>query len=300
MSKQKRRWISLDRWGLPEVVMLGHYDHARAEEVLAPHAHVGGLEICYLERGRQRYVVRGQDYWLSGGDVFVTFPGELHSSGESPQEKGTLYWLILQLPPPGGDFLGCQSTSADTLIAALRNLPRRKFAGKPEFKKQLDQIFAWSERTDPAQAAMTRLRLQAILIQFLLGVCECAQRPEPTQWSAPIQRAEAYLRGRLGEPTRLREAAAVADLSLPRFKARFKNEVGIPPAEYLQRCRIERAEHRLINSTRSVTEIAFELGFCSSQYFATVFRRYTRCRPSEYRAMRGQGRAVAARDSRPL
>ena len=86
----------------------------------------------------------------------------------------------------------------------------------------------------------------------------------------------------------LREAALVAGLSLPRFKARFKNEVGIPPAEYLQRYRIERAEHGLANSTRSVTEIAFELGFCSSQYFATVFRRYTRLSPTQYRAARGE------------
>tara|TARA_B110000483_G_scaffold40740_1_gene50510 strand:- start:560 stop:1453 length:894 start_codon:yes stop_codon:yes gene_type:complete len=288
MSKPKRTCISLEQLGLPEVVMLGRYDHAQAEEILEPHAHVGSMEICYLERGRQRYVVNGQDYWLGGGDVFVTFPGEMHGSGESPQEKGTLFWLILQLPKLGRSFLGCQSPSANALVAALRNLPRRKFGGQVEFKKQLDQIFEWHDDLDRADVAMTRLRMQTTLIQFLLGVCEGAERDEHTQWSVPIRRAEAYLRQRLGEPTMLREAALVAGLSLPRFKARFKNEVGIPPAEYLQRCRIERTEHGLANSTRSVTEIAFELGFCSSQYFATVFRRYTRLSPTQYRAARGE------------
>jgi AraC-like DNA-binding protein len=287
MSKPKRRWISLDSLGLPEVVMLGHYDNARAEEVLEPHAHAGCMEICYLERGRQRYVVDGRDYWLGGGDVFVTFPGEMHSSGESPQEKGTLYWLILQLPQRGGRFLGGASSASKALVSALRDLPRRKFGGQVEFKKQLDQVFTWHAAVGPpAAVAMTRLRIQTTLVQFLLGVVECAQRDAPTPWSAPIRRAESYLRQRLGEPTLLRHAAAAAGLSLPRFKARFRDEVGIPPAEYLQRCRIERAEELLSNSTRSVTEIAFELGFCSSQYFSTVFRRYTRQTPSAYRAAR--------------
>jgi AraC-like DNA-binding protein len=73
----------------------------------------------------------------------------------------------------------------------------------------------------------------------------------------------------------------VARLSESRFKSRFKAEIGVPPAEYWLRQKIERATEML--KTRRVTEVAHELGFSSSQYFATAFKRYTLMNPSRYR-----------------
>jgi AraC-like DNA-binding protein len=55
------------------------------------------------------------------------------------------------------------------------------------------------------------------------------------------------------------------NLSQPRFNARFKAEVSIPPA----------AQQLLGVHGSTVTQVAMELNFCSSQHFATVFRRYT-------------------------
>ena len=74
--------------------------------------------------------------------------------------------------------------------------------------------------------------------------------------------------------------AQVARLSESRCKARFKREIGVPPAEYWLRKKIEQAIVLLKN--RSVTEVAYELGFSSSQYFATVFKRYKLVSPSQH------------------
>ena len=50
---------------------------------------------------------------------------------------------------------------------------------------------------------------------------------------------------------------------------------------YIQR--IEEAKRRLLLPGASATQIALELGFVSSQYFATVFRRVTGMTPTAYR-----------------
>ena len=102
-----------------------------------------------------------------------------------------------------------------------------------------------------------------------------------------MSRVLRHIEGHLEEPLALPGLAERAGLSLPRFKSRFKQEVGIPPADYVLRCKIEAAKQRLAGSTVSVTDVAFELGFSSSQYFATVFRRYTRQTPGQYRAAIG-------------
>jgi len=93
-----------------------------------------------------------------------------------------------------------------------------------------------------------------------------------------MQRLLQYIDDHLGDPVRVPVLAQVARLSESRCKARFKREIGVPPAEYWLRKKIDRAI--VLLKKRSVTEVAFELGFSSSQYFATVFKRYTLVNPS--------------------
>ena len=72
-------------------------------------------------------------------------------------------------------------------------------------------------------------------------------------------------------------------LSTTGFIKRFKHETGLTPADFYQRIKIEEAIRRLTGATASITEIAFNLGFTTSQYFASVFRKYTGTTPREYR-----------------
>jgi AraC-like DNA-binding protein len=96
-----------------------------------------------------------------------------------------------------------------------------------------------------------------------------------------MQRVLRHIDDHLHEPVRVARLAQVARLSESRCKARFKREIGVPPAEYWLRKKIERA--MVLLKRRSVTDVAFELGFSSSQYFATVFKRYTLANPSQFR-----------------
>ena len=55
------------------------------------------------------------------------------------------------------------------------------------------------------------------------------------------------------------------------------------PGVYILREKIDAARHRLGNPKKNITTIAFELGFPSSQYFATVFKQFTGRSPSYFR-----------------
>ena len=82
---------SSERCGL---IQLGRYNYTSAKSGLREHKHRHAIEICFLVKGRQTYRVGGNFYSLSGGDVFVTFPNEGHSTGGMPEEKGILYWMV--------------------------------------------------------------------------------------------------------------------------------------------------------------------------------------------------------------
>jgi AraC-like DNA-binding protein len=81
------------------------------------------------------------------------------------------------------------------------------------------------------------------------------------------------------------ELAAIARLSPARFHVHFKQVTGSSPRDYWLRLRVERAAQRLQRAPElTVTQVAHELGFSSSQYFATVFRRYLGTSPLTYRS----------------
>jgi AraC-like DNA-binding protein len=72
-------------------------------------------------------------------------------------------------------------------------------------------------------------------------------------------------------------------LSRSEFFRKFKDETGAGPNQYLLWQRLEAAKDLLANKDPSITEVAHRLGFSSSQYFATVFRRHTGLPPNVFR-----------------
>ena len=62
-----------------------------------------------------------------------------------------------------------------------------------------------------------------------------------------------------------------------------KQLTGYPPTQYLNRIRFKRACELLRNSDMSITDIAFECGYNTSQYFTETFKKNARITPSEYR-----------------
>lgn len=75
-------------------------------------------------------------------------------------------------------------------------------------------------------------------------------------------------------------------LSTSRFKAKFKEQMGVTPLYYINSLKINRAKEMLKNSDLSVIDIAFALGFASSNYFSAVFKKFTGYSPVAYRKMK--------------
>ncbi|MFN2243397.1 MAG: helix-turn-helix transcriptional regulator, partial [Anaerolineae bacterium] len=63
----------------------------------------------------------------------------------------------------------------------------------------------------------------------------------------------------------------------------FRKELGVTPIAYLNRYRVHQAKQLLSDTSKSITEIALEVGFSDSGYFSRVFRREVGLSPEAYR-----------------
>lgn len=87
----------------------------------------------------------------------------------------------------------------------------------------------------------------------------------------------------------LKRICEAAGLSLHHFVRVFRKEMGVTPIQYLNHYRVEQAKNLLVESDKSMDQIARQIGASSQNYFSYLFRRIAGKTPREYR-LRAQRR----------
>ena len=101
-------------------------------------------------------------------------------------------------------------------------------------------------------------------------------------WIERLERALALLAGRLDAPPALEELAAAAGVSPFHFHRIWRAMTGEPVGQTVARLRIAASQQRLLAGAGTVTEVAMEGGFGTSQSFARAFRKVAGVSPSQF------------------
>jgi AraC-like DNA-binding protein/mannose-6-phosphate isomerase-like protein (cupin superfamily) len=280
MDTPVRKVFDLRTDGLPEVPSLGWCNYSYARPDVPAHRHFGTFEVHFVERGRLVFEVEGQGFNLLGGDLFVTHPGECHSSNGLRVEPCTLYWLLVRLPKRGRPLLHLPAEESVLLVSQLQSLPLRQFHGSAQIKVLFKQLLDLHSRTE---TTFRCTRMRQLVVQLLLEVIDCSVRHEAADSATIIQEIALMIRSCPAEEFSLKDLARKAGLSLSWFMAKFKQETGLSPRQLILLAKIDAACQHLRNGKESISKIGGDLGFSTSQYFAVVFRRITGMSPGQYR-----------------
>ena len=99
-----------------------------------------------------------------------------------------------------------------------------------------------------------------------------------------IRRALTFLQAHFSEPVTLARVAAATGLSRFHFCRLFHRDTGRRLHAYVHELRIARAKALLGSDQRSVTQVAYTVGFKDVSHFDKAFRRVVGRSPTEYRA----------------
>lgn len=98
-----------------------------------------------------------------------------------------------------------------------------------------------------------------------------------------IENAKRYIEANCRSQIGYRDVAREVFISPSYFLSLFKKETGTTYVDYLTSVRIEKAKRLLVETDKTITEIAFDLGFNNANYFSNIFRKATGISATEYR-----------------
>lgn len=265
--------------GFGHVVLVGWQFSEEAEYAIHPHLHPDIFELHLVVRGQLSYQIEDHYHTMCGGDLLLIQPDTVHGTLEEPLGRCERYWLQIRLPQKGGSLLQLPDQASGEIVRQLRHAPSRPIRGEalvPLFERIRS---AYGDEEDLLRA----VNLRNLILRLILDFLALASPSAKSGGSMGIQKAIQCIE-QSQAPVSLAELAKVAGMSESSFKLLFKKETGLPPVDYSTRHRIETARGLLHTTQMSITEVAHELGFSSSQHFATVFRRYTGLTPNEFRS----------------
>ncbi|MEU8341108.1 Transcriptional regulator GlxA family, contains an amidase domain and an AraC-type DNA-binding HTH domain [Actinomadura meyerae] len=107
-------------------------------------------------------------------------------------------------------------------------------------------------------------------------------------WSAqpatdPIRAAVSSVQADPGARHTIADLAERSGLSVRHLQRRFTAEMGVPPAAYVERVRIEAAQRALVEGDEPVEALARRLGFGTGETLRRAFHRHAGVAPSDYR-----------------
>lgn len=264
--------------GLPELPEVGKLQVKNAAWPMPMESHPDAVEFLLLRSGCKQIQVEDRLYEMQGGDLLVVFPGERHGAEDFVQNRTSLAYLLMAVPTEVPRFCMLEEEERSALWEQLKLLKGRMLKVSPSVCRTMDRLFDHVN----TGLSLERARIRTELMRFLFQILEEAGE-EDKSLPADIAAVIRYIREAREEMPDIAKMAALVNLSESRFKQKFKQATGIPPAEFTVREKIRESQTLLKDPARTVTSIAMELGFSSSQHFSVLFRKYTGLSPIQYR-----------------
>lgn len=135
----------------------------------------------------------------------------------------------------------------------------------------------------PSEAEMS-LELYK-LMTALVSPAQIAHKNAP-DYEENIQEAKKYVLNHLTEKIAVGDIAASVHMSASHFSRIFKQQTGFSPYDFVLVSRLNRAKDYLQKTNRTVSEIAYEVGFNSESHFIYFFTSNVGISPRKFRKLK--------------
>jgi len=282
---------------LPGVNSIGYWDALTEQKWGLDWHRNEGLELTFLETGSLFFSIGGQrSAVLRANDLTITRPWQLHKVGNPNVGIGRLYWLILDVNVRNShqlwkwpDWIILSKKDVEDLTTVLRQNEQLVWHTNKKIQscfREIGLIVKDSEN----EAKIYESQLIILINELLLNLLYAFRKEDALldrKLTEGMRSAELFLSklpSLLDRNWTLQSMAEQCSLGTTYFVHCCKKITNMTPMQYLNYHRLELAAEILTRHPEmSIADIAYDSGFTSSQYFATVFKKRYRTSPKSFR-----------------
>lgn len=264
-----------------------HYKHIiptiRIEEILAyyyvvkwPHYHFGGevhnfYELTFVDHGSLETVVNNKVYQINAQECMIYGRGEFHDQSVISDKSCSYLTVIFR----------ASGIPSEYVLGRIFKCSRRMIS-------DIDIFIKASESKEKFQFDAMVVSLQSLIVSMVNTSNEEASQAKSlspiSQYFEDHLTAEIvdYINTHLYDPLPIDQICDKFSVSRSTLQNLFKDNLQIPPKEYINEAKLNRSQVLIRNGDRTISEIASMLGFNSIHYFSRKFTQRYGISPSEF------------------
>ncbi|HEX6531432.1 MAG TPA: AraC family transcriptional regulator [Nitrospira sp.] len=290
--------------------------------VLAPYLSDGRRHVIIFHlltegQGYARLEGDGQAVSLSAGDIVIVPHGDPHFLGNGPsvtpmdnsRELERVLSLGLKLCRMGGGgeltkficgYMACEPQLSSVFLGALPPLIKINIRNGPAgqwLENSLRYSVDNSDASGPGGKAVLAKLSEVLFVETLRRYIELLPREE-TGWLAGVRdpdigKALALLHQKPAHPWTIASLGSEIGVSRSVLAERFRRYLAESPMAYLAHWRLQLGAQLLKTTSRSVADIAAEVGYESEPSFNRAFKRQFSLPPARFRSEMRAARRTA-------
>ncbi len=234
-------------------------------------------EIMVVIGGMAIHHMAGKDQVISMGDLFVVPPGQIHSydvlENSGVQVVNVLFDMEkMKIDPRDLDQLpGFHALFS--IVTTERYEPHLKLEAKDLafVHAIIEEMEQEQEEMAPGYQFYCGAKFRELIV-FLSRRYSHVATPAGKHYMK-LGSLVGYMEKNLGEELRFEDLAKIAHMSPTSLRRAFGDAFGCSPMAYMQKLRVEKAMLLLADPAKSISDVAFSVGFNDSGYFARVFKQ---------------------------
>jgi AraC-like DNA-binding protein len=246
------------------------------------------LRFYYVIDGRFDWMIEDHHHILYPGDLAIILPGQRFGGEKDLLDIGTVSWIHLALPQTelnGKMVMGPWSRLTENEGLTIGKIILLNGCPVLSKLKEAGTLFQNVYNEFVNQEIGYYARINQLIDELFILIARQLSRQNNSRRDFPqtFMKLEESLRENLSHQWTVEEMAALVGLGITAFSEKVKNYTGFSPLNYLINIRISEAIKLLKRKDVHVTDIALDVGFYSSQHFATTFKKLTGYTPSDFR-----------------